>query len=350
MFEDAPEDTITSSADKTTSHTHTNSPSLFTPSRNPSIHEILTILRENPPNTITLIAIGPLTTYAHAAALDPFTFLRAKQLLVMGGALGVPGNITPVAEFNCIADPIAAARVYALTSPNPASTMPPSPEFSSALLGAADSTTSTTTLLADYPSPATLGKERLNLVLFPLDITTPHTLTRSTLIAITMMRIKDGSPLAEWTAAFLDDLFARYASQWEGLGGPDTDISLHDLLPIWYALEGSKSLSSSSSSSSDNGWKFDREMDIRVETQGQWARGMHIVDKREMHSMREKARHKLEDPAMEGGIDTLKEVSGDSGGWINQRRGNRISVCVETPGPGPNKLAPLAMQTIFTRR
>ena len=300
------------------------------------------MLRENPPDTITLIAIGPLTTYAHAAILDPFTFLRAKQLLVMGGALGVPGNITPVAEFNCIADPIAAARVYALTSPNPASTMPPSSESSSAPQ-AADGTTSTTTLLADYPSLAALGKERLNLVLFPLDITTPHTLTRSSLIAETTMPIKYGSPLAEWTAAFLDDLFTRYTSLWEGLGGPETDISMHDLLPIWYALEGSDS----SSSSSDNGWRFDREMDIRVETQGQWARGMHVVDRREMHDMKEKARHRLEDPAMEGEVDTLKEVSGDSGGWINQRRGNRISVCVKTPGPGPLKLAPLAMQTIF---
>ena len=33
--------------------------------------------------------------------------------------------VSPVAEFNVFADASAAARIYALTSPNPSSTMPP---------------------------------------------------------------------------------------------------------------------------------------------------------------------------------------------------------------------------------
>jgi len=33
--------------------------------------------------------------------------------------------MTPGAEFNTYADSVAAARVYALTSPNPKTTMPP---------------------------------------------------------------------------------------------------------------------------------------------------------------------------------------------------------------------------------
>jgi len=33
--------------------------------------------------------------------------------------------MTPGAEFNTYADSVAAARVYALTSPNPETTMPP---------------------------------------------------------------------------------------------------------------------------------------------------------------------------------------------------------------------------------
>ena len=37
----------------------------------------------------------------------------------MGGALSKPGNITPLAEFNIYADAVAAARVFALTSPIP---------------------------------------------------------------------------------------------------------------------------------------------------------------------------------------------------------------------------------------
>lgn len=33
--------------------------------------------------------------------------------------------MTPGAEFNTYADSVAAARVFALTSPNPSTTMPP---------------------------------------------------------------------------------------------------------------------------------------------------------------------------------------------------------------------------------
>jgi hypothetical protein len=36
---------------------------------------------------------------------------RARRLLIMGGALRFPGNITPAAEFNFYADPVAAQMV-----------------------------------------------------------------------------------------------------------------------------------------------------------------------------------------------------------------------------------------------
>ncbi|KAI9593399.1 Inosine/uridine-preferring nucleoside hydrolase domain-containing protein [Syncephalis fuscata] len=78
--------------------------------------EILHQLRTQPADTITLIGIGPLTNFALAIQRDAKTFARARRVICLGGALLVPGNVIPTAEFNFWADPHAAEIVLQQTS------------------------------------------------------------------------------------------------------------------------------------------------------------------------------------------------------------------------------------------
>lgn len=62
---------------------------------------------------LTLVALGPLTNVALALERDAEALRRLARVVVMGGAVAVPGNVTPAAEFNMHVDPTAAARVLA---------------------------------------------------------------------------------------------------------------------------------------------------------------------------------------------------------------------------------------------
>ncbi|HLC42143.1 MAG TPA: nucleoside hydrolase [Methylomirabilota bacterium] len=69
------------------------------------------------PDELTVIALGPLTNLAIALQRDPAIMRKVREVVIMGGAIAVPGNVSPVAEFNFYVDPEAAHRVLAAGLP-----------------------------------------------------------------------------------------------------------------------------------------------------------------------------------------------------------------------------------------
>jgi purine nucleosidase len=90
---------------------------VYPPPRHPlSEQDALTLLLETIDrfaDQLTIVATAPMTNLALAARRDGVTFRRLDEIVQMGGALNVPGNITKVAEFNVYVDPEAAAEVAA---------------------------------------------------------------------------------------------------------------------------------------------------------------------------------------------------------------------------------------------
>jgi purine nucleosidase len=69
------------------------------------------------PNEITLVFVGRLTNLALALAKDIELPKKVKELVIMGGAVKVPGNVTPVSEANIAGDPEAAHMVFSAGFP-----------------------------------------------------------------------------------------------------------------------------------------------------------------------------------------------------------------------------------------
>jgi purine nucleosidase/pyrimidine-specific ribonucleoside hydrolase len=67
---------------------------------------------ERYPGRLVIVALGPLTNLALALERDAARLRLAERIVVMGGAVAVPGNVTPAAEFNLYVDPEAAAAVF----------------------------------------------------------------------------------------------------------------------------------------------------------------------------------------------------------------------------------------------
>ena len=64
------------------------------------------------PGEITLLALGRMTNVALALRLAPEIADALAEVVVMGGAVRVPGNVSPVATANIHEDPESAAILY----------------------------------------------------------------------------------------------------------------------------------------------------------------------------------------------------------------------------------------------
>ena len=85
-------------------------PTTSAQSRN-AVMEIIDRVLESP-GEITILAIGRLTNVALAINVEPSIVDAMAEVIVMGGAVTVPGNVTPVATANLWGDPQAADVVY----------------------------------------------------------------------------------------------------------------------------------------------------------------------------------------------------------------------------------------------
>src|SRR5262249_5552205 len=67
------------------------------------------------PGEVTIVAVGRMTNLANALKDAPEIAGLVKEVVIMGGAFDVPGNVTPAAEANIHGDALAADVV--MTAP-----------------------------------------------------------------------------------------------------------------------------------------------------------------------------------------------------------------------------------------
>ena len=208
------------------------------PGEQPADELILSVLRKHPPGTVRIAAVAPLTNLAQAYLKDPETFRRVGLISVMGGALDVPGNTSPTAEFNFFADPWAAK-----------------------------------VLLEDAVAS---GEPPLPIHLLPLDITSIHTVPYSTLVREEGDPAFQASPLVRLVSSFLRkprSVTNSFAPEGEPFDASKYDLfQAHDPLAVAHAIFCDPADASS-------GWStLPRE--FVVETDGRHTRGFCVVDRR----------------------------------------------------------------------
>ena len=81
------------------------------PSRAGAVAWLAETLMAEPPGSIDILALGPLTNIARLVNDHPEAADRIGHLVAMGGTIDEPGNAGPASEFNFASDPEATAVV-----------------------------------------------------------------------------------------------------------------------------------------------------------------------------------------------------------------------------------------------
>lgn len=150
-----------------------------TPNPGDAVDEIIRASHEYS-GTLTLVTLGPLTNVARAIQRDPSIVERIPRTVIMGAVADHIGNVTPVAEFNMWADPLAVdvvvksglplefvgwdiSRFYAVVDPGQAAELralgTPLAEFCIDIQATVAAFCATETKLAgfDLPDPITMA-------------------------------------------------------------------------------------------------------------------------------------------------------------------------------------------------
>lgn len=79
---------------------------------NLSAKDFLIKMAKQYPGEVTIVALGPFTNIALAIEADPMFTKNVRQIVVLGGAFFVNGNVNPAAEANILGDPEAADILF----------------------------------------------------------------------------------------------------------------------------------------------------------------------------------------------------------------------------------------------
>ncbi|CBQ72004.1 related to Inosine-uridine preferring nucleoside hydrolase [Sporisorium reilianum SRZ2] len=209
---------------------------------------ILDVIRQHPPHTVRIAALGPLTNLAAAFRKDPETFAKIGAISVMGGAFDVPGNTSPVAEFNWYADPYSV-RV----------------------------------LIDEAPRHAALRGKRLPIQVLALDVTSDHTVPYSSLVKATYETPQDAPQGASHLEKFIGTFLTHPRAFTNNLVAPEEfhpdqhDLfQAHDPLAVAHAVFAPMP---ASGSMDGHGWKHAPRR-FQIETSGDLTRGFCVVDRR----------------------------------------------------------------------